>query len=104
MEGRASWLRKLLLAYLDQDLGTQYNYHTIPRSVLGATLLHYVFWAFAPCIAAFRYCKLVISIDETHLYGDYQGVLLIAMAIDANNKVLPLAFAIVNKESGPSWR
>ena len=45
----------------------------------------------------------MISIDETHLYGDYQGVLLIAMATDANNKVLPLAFAIVNKESGPSW-
>ncbi|XP_050280767.1 uncharacterized protein LOC126721750 [Quercus robur] len=26
------------------------------------------------------------------------------MATDANNKVLPLAFAIVDKESGPSWR
>ena len=32
-----------------------------------------------------------------------KGLLLIAMATDANNKVLPLAFAIVNKESGPSW-
>ena len=30
-------LRKLLLAYLDQDLGTQYNYHTIPRDVPGTT-------------------------------------------------------------------
>ena len=25
------------------------------------------------------------------------------MATDANNKVLPLAFAVVGKESGPSW-
>ncbi|XP_030940266.1 uncharacterized protein LOC115965232 [Quercus lobata] len=25
------------------------------------------------------------------------------MATDANNKVLPLAFAVVDKESGPSW-
>ena len=25
------------------------------------------------------------------------------MATDANNKVLPLTFAIVDKESGPSW-
>ena len=102
MEGRASWLRKLLLAYLDQDLGTQYNYHTILRSVPGTTLLRYVFWAFVPCIAAFRYCKLVISIDETYLYGNYRGVLLIVMATDANNKLLPFAFAVVNKESGPS--
>ena len=29
------------------------------------------------------------------LYGIYRR--------DANNKVLPLAFAVVDKESGPSW-
>ena len=54
-------------------------------------------------LMGFRHCKPVISIDGTHLYGKYQGVLLIAMATDANNKVFPLAFAIVDKESGPSW-
>ena len=36
-------LRKLLLAYLDQDSGTQYNYYTIPRRVAGTMLLRYVF-------------------------------------------------------------
>ena len=30
-------------------------------------------------------------------------MLLIAMATDANNKVLRLAFAVVDKELGPSW-
>ena len=93
----------MLLAYLDQDPSTQYNYHTIPRNVPGTTLLCYVFWAFATYIAAFRYCKPVISIDETHLCGKYRGVLLIAMTTNANNKVLPLAFAVVDKELGPSW-
>ncbi|KAK9998941.1 hypothetical protein SO802_018544 [Lithocarpus litseifolius] len=88
---------------MDQDPGTQYFYHTIPRSVSGNTLLRYVFWAFAPCIDGFRHCKPVISIDKTHLYGKYRGVLLIAMATNANNKVFPLAFAIVNKELGISW-
>ena len=96
-------LRKLLLAYLDQDLGTRYFYHTIPGSVPGTTLLCYVFWAFTLCIDGFRYCKPVISIDGTHLYGKYRRVLLIAMATNANNKVFPLVFAIVNKDSGPSW-
>ena len=95
-------LRKLLLAYLDQDLGTQYNYHTIPRPLEGTALLRYVYWAFALCIAAFQYCRPVISIDETHLYSKYKGVLMIAMATDANQKVLPIAFAVVDKESGPS--
>ena len=28
---------------------------------------------------------------------------MIAMATDANNKVLFLAFTVVDKESGPSW-
>ena len=28
---------------------------------------------------------------------------MIAMATDANQKVLPLAFAVVDKELGPSW-
>ena len=77
--------------------------YTIPRDEFSDSILHYVFWIFAPCIEGFRHCKLVISIDGTHLYGKYQGVLLIAMATDANNKVLPLTFTVVDKESGPSW-
>ena len=95
-------LLKLLLAYLDQDSGTQYSYHTILRPNEGTASLLYVYWAFAPCIVAFQYCRPVISIDGTHLYGKYKGVLMIAMATDANQKVLPLAFAVVDKESGAS--
>ncbi|XP_075649757.1 uncharacterized protein LOC142620242 [Castanea sativa] len=51
-----------------KDSGTQYNYHTIPRPYENSALLRYVYWAFAPCIAAFQYCRPVISIDGTHLY------------------------------------
>ncbi|KAK9997887.1 hypothetical protein SO802_017490 [Lithocarpus litseifolius] len=79
-------LQKLLLAYLDQDSGTQYNYYTIPRGVPSTILLGYVFWAFAPCITAFRYCRPIISIDGTYLYGKYRRVLMIVMATDANQK------------------
>ena len=68
----------------------------------GIALLRYVYWAFAPCIAAFKYCRPVICVDGTHLYGNYKGVLMIAMATDANQKILPLAFVVVDKESGPS--
>ena len=66
-------------------------------------LLRYVYWAFAPCIAAFQYCRPLISIDGTHLYGKYKGVLMITMATDANQKVFPIAFVVVDKESRPSW-
>ena len=91
------------MAYLDEETGIRYWWHTIPRDEFGDTILRYVFWAFAPCIEGFRHCKPMINIDGTHLYGKYRGVLLIAMATDANNKVLPLAFAVVDKESRPSW-
>ena len=45
----------------------------------------------------------MISIDGTHLYGKYRGVLMIVMVTDANQKVFPVAFAVVDKESRPSW-
>ena len=97
-------LQKLLMAYIDQYPTTQVFYRITSTDEDDAVLLHYVFWSFGPCISGFKYCKPVISIDGTHLYGKYQGKLLVAMATDANNKVFPLAFAVVDCESGSSWR
>ncbi|KAL6533785.1 hypothetical protein OROHE_013618 [Orobanche hederae] len=62
-----------------------------------------VFWAFAPSIKGFVHCRPVVSIDGTHLYGKYKGKMLIAMGVDGNNQILPLAFAIVENESYDSW-
>ena len=83
---------------------TQVFYHITPTDEDDTVLLDYVFWSFGPCISGFKYCKPVISIDGTHLYGKYQGKLLVTMATNANNKVFPFAFAIVDCESGSSWR
>ena len=77
-------------------------YRTTPIGEDDTVFLHYVFWSFGLCIDGFKYCKPVISIDGTHLYGKYQGKLLVAMAIDANNKVLSLTFVVVDCELGSS--
>ena len=45
----------------------------------------------------------MISIDAIHLYGKYKGKLIIVMAIDANNKIYPLAFAVIESESTETW-
>ena len=37
------------------------------------------------------------------MIGKYQGTLLIAISYDANNKLVPLAFALVEKENNDSW-
>ncbi|XP_025617319.1 uncharacterized protein [Arachis hypogaea] len=62
-----------------------------------------VFWTFLSCVEAFKHCKPFVSIDGTHLYGKYSGVLLIALAQDRNSNILPIAFAIVESESTESW-
>ena len=90
-------LQKLLMAYIDQDPNTQVFYRTTPTSEDDTVFLHYVFWSFGPCIDGFNYCKQVISIDGTYLYGKYQGKLLVVMATDANNKSLsPLLLWIMS--------
>ncbi|XP_057535327.1 uncharacterized protein LOC130813505 [Amaranthus tricolor] len=47
--------------------------------------------------------SLYISIDGTHLYEKYKGTLMIAMVIDTNSQLFPLAFAIVEGESNDTW-
>ncbi|XP_016164295.1 uncharacterized protein LOC107606790 [Arachis ipaensis] len=37
---------------------------------------HRLFWTFPPCIEAFRHWKPLVSIDGTHLYGKYGGLVL----------------------------
>ncbi|KAK4391644.1 hypothetical protein Sango_1942200 [Sesamum angolense] len=70
----------------------------------GKYVMGYVFWAFKPCIDGFQFCRKIISVDGTHLYTKYKYKLLIAAAMDGNQQVLPLTFAIVDEETYPSWK
>ncbi|XP_062196231.1 uncharacterized protein LOC133899268 [Phragmites australis] len=61
------------------------------------------FWSFGQCIEAFRHCKPVVCVDATFLSGKYHGNLMTAMAADANNQIIPLAYALVESENNDSW-
>ncbi|XP_031120356.1 uncharacterized protein LOC116023494 [Ipomoea triloba] len=63
----------------------------------------YAFWAFKPAIEGFRFCILVIAVDGTHVYGKYKGHLLLAVGMNANKEIYPLAYSIVDSENGASW-
>lgn len=52
---------------------------------------------------AFRHCRPIFSIDGMFLIGKYRGTLLIAISCDANNMLVPLAFALVERENNDSW-
>jgi hypothetical protein len=44
----------------------------------------------------------VLSIDGTFLLGKYEGTMLIAIGIDADSQLVPLAVVIVEKENNGS--
>ncbi|XP_057745382.1 uncharacterized protein LOC130963269 [Arachis stenosperma] len=73
------------------------------EEVQGVRVLHRVFWSFYPCIVAFRHCKPLVQVDGTHLYGKYKGALLVAVAQDGNQNIVPIAFAIVEGETADAW-
>ena len=50
-----------------------------------------------------KYCRLVLSIDSTHLYEKYKSTLLITMECDGNYQLFLLAFAITKGENIDSW-
>jgi len=66
-------------------------------------IFHRLFWTFRPLIEGFKYCKPLVQVDGTFLYGKYKGTLLIACAQDGNNNVVPIAFAIVEGETQAAW-
>lgn len=96
-------LPRFLRAIRSTTLGTkvEWQYHTDIGG--GPRFFDYVFWVFGPCIEAFKHMTKVLSVDGTHLRGPYRGKLLVASSSDANNRVLPMAFALVDEESVRSW-
>ncbi|KAK8631685.1 hypothetical protein V6N13_028467 [Hibiscus sabdariffa] len=48
-------------------------------------------------------CRPIISIDGCFLKGHFQGYLLAAVGIDANDCIYPLAYVVVESENTSSW-
>ncbi|XP_016574273.1 uncharacterized protein LOC107871946 [Capsicum annuum] len=47
--------------------------------------------------------RKVIMVNDTHLYGKYEGVMLSIVAQDMENHIYPIAFCVVDKENNVSW-
>ncbi|GKA72957.1 transposase, MuDR, MULE transposase domain protein [Tanacetum coccineum] len=50
-----------------------------------------------------NYLRPVLMIDVAHLKGLYKGTNLVAVAMDGNNQIVPIAFGICKGETGPCW-
>ena len=87
-------LPRLLLAIKQSNLGCVVIWKTCDINMPNNEIFQRVFLSFKPSIEGFEHCRPVMSIDGTHLYGKYKGILLIAMRCDGNNHLFPLSFSI----------
>ena len=51
----------------------------------------------------FAYCKPIVQVDGTWLYGKYTGTLLIATTQDEAHHIFLIAYAIVEGETALAW-
>ncbi|KAL9670281.1 hypothetical protein QQ045_007832 [Rhodiola kirilowii] len=101
-DGSFAYLPHLMKALVDASPETIVKWDT--EEIDGEYIqVNRVFWAFAECIHAIKHCRPILSIDGTHMYGKYDGKLLVACSLDANNGVLPITFALVESENTSSW-
>jgi hypothetical protein len=70
--------------------------------VLKPVLLR-VFWCFPQCKVAFQHCRPVILVDGTFLTGKYRGTLMMAVAVDPEQQLVPLGYALAESENDDSW-
>ena len=44
-------------------------------------------------------CRKMLFVDGTHFSGPYEGIMLVVVALDANNHVFDVAYAVVGGET-----
>jgi hypothetical protein len=79
--------------------GTKYKILMFDISDDNVKIFKSIAWAYGPCIVAFKHLRYVITIDAEFLSDHYNGRLLMAYGYDAENKLLSLAFGIVDEEN-----
>ncbi|KAA0049743.1 protein FAR-RED ELONGATED HYPOCOTYL 3-like [Cucumis melo var. makuwa] len=63
----------------------------------------YFFMTLSASISSWQHCRLVISIDGTNLKNKFDGTLLFASTLDANDQTFSLAFCVVDSENDSLW-
>lgn len=62
-----------------------------------------LFVAYAACLNGFRYCRPILFLGSSHLHGLCKGFMFVACGLDADNRLLNLAYAIVLAENNAEW-
>uniref|UniRef100_K3XRE7 SWIM-type domain-containing protein n=1 Tax=Setaria italica TaxID=4555 RepID=K3XRE7_SETIT len=66
-------------------------------------VLQRVFCCFPQCRVSFQHCHPVILVNTTLLTGKYKGTLMMVVAVDPEQQLVPLTFALAERENNDSW-
>lgn len=101
-----SLLPRILTAMQAKNSGMVfYPWHGNCMELDGGVMKHVlgrVYWSFEQCIDAFKHCRPILFVDATFLTGKYYGALMLAVGIDAEDQLIPLAFALTEGENN-AW-
>jgi hypothetical protein len=75
------------------------KFHFGKEKEWGNTKVHRLFITPHACINAWRYARPTLFLDGGYMYSEEGGALLMATTVDLDEKILPLAFAIVTIEA-----
>lgn len=96
-------------AYSQLPLFCEKIVETNPGSVATFTTkedssFHRLFVSFYASISGFqRGCRPLLFLDSTPLNSKYKGMLLSATAVDGDDAIFPVAFAVVDEETDDNW-
>ncbi|XP_008802419.2 uncharacterized protein LOC103716264 [Phoenix dactylifera] len=95
---------RLLPAYCEQIKRTNPGSIALVYATGPENCFHRVFISYRASIYGFLHaCRPLLELDRVQLKGKYLGGLLCASAVDADDTLYPLAFAIVDTESDENW-
>lgn len=93
-----------LPAYCEQIRATNPGSIALVYATGAENCFHRLFISYRASIYGFlQACRPLLELDRADLKGKYLGTLLCASAIDADDALFPLAFAIVDSESDENW-
>ncbi|KAL5711470.1 hypothetical protein ACHQM5_021922 [Ranunculus cassubicifolius] len=95
---------RLLPSYCEQIRKTNPGSIALVFATGQENSFHRLFISYRASIYGFiNACRPLLELDRTHLKGKYLGTLLCASAVDSEEALFPLAFAIVDSESDENW-
>ncbi|XP_077226980.1 uncharacterized protein LOC143860295 [Tasmannia lanceolata] len=95
---------RLLPAYCEQVRKTNPGSIALVSATGQDNCFQRLFLSFRASIYGFiNACRPLLELDRVHLKGKYLGMLLCAAAVDADDALFPLAFAIVDEEREENW-